>query len=92
MTRLEIEQKVLGTLAEDFEIENLNKDASLVDVYEFDSIDAINLLGSIEETFSLNEPLTIQEEREAMTFFLSNATVNQLITFIEDLIHRKKSS
>jgi len=90
MTRNEIEVKILKTLEEDFEVENPDKEASLVEIYEFDSVDAVNLLGSIEEIFELDQPLTIQEEREAMKLFLNNCTINQLVSYIEELIKTKK--
>ncbi|MDH5680289.1 MAG: phosphopantetheine-binding protein [Spirochaetota bacterium] len=92
MNRATIEEKILLALKEDFEIENPDLNQNLVELYEFDSIDAINLLGTIEETFSLSEPLTIEEEREAMTLFMDKCTIVQLVDYIETLIQKKKQA
>lgn len=60
MTRQEIEREVKNVFQREFEIDNPDMDADLRETYEFDSIDAIELLLAIE-TF-LNTEIT-QEEK-----------------------------
>ena len=48
MTREEIHSRILKIFLEEFEIENPGPDDDLREVHEFDSIDAIELLGEIE--------------------------------------------
>ena len=48
MTRQEIEREVKNIFQREFEIENPDMDADLRETYEFDSIDAIELLLAIE--------------------------------------------
>jgi len=48
MTRQEIEREVKDVFQREFEIENPDMDADLRETYEFDSIDAIELLLAIE--------------------------------------------
>jgi acyl carrier protein len=48
MTREEIQSEILKILLREFEIENPDLDDDLREKYEFDSIDAIELLVEIE--------------------------------------------
>ena len=49
MTRQEIEREVKNIFQREFEIENPGMDDDLRETYEFDSIDAIELLLAIEK-------------------------------------------
>jgi len=48
LTREKIKNEILRIFSEEFEIENPGLDDNLREVHEFDSIDAIELLGEIE--------------------------------------------
>jgi len=63
MTRQEIEREVKNVFQREFEIDNPDMDADLRETYEFDSIDAIELLLAIE-TF-LNTEITQEEKKQA---------------------------
>ena len=77
MTRDEIKAEIIKILEHEFEIENPGLDDHLRDVHGFDSIDAIELLGIIEEM--LETELTQTEKKSAMDI----RTINQIIDFIE---------
>ena len=79
MTRDEIQAEIIRIFSEQFEIENpgLNKD--LRDEYEFDSIDAIELLREIEVL--LGSELTRAEKKNAMEI----RTINQILDYTEQL-------
>jgi len=76
-------EKIIATLStifsEKFEIENPGMDENLGDAYEFDSIDAIELLREIE--IMLESKLTREEKKNAMDI----RTFGQIITYIEEL-------
>ena len=78
MTRDEIEAEIIKVLENEFEIESPGLDDHLRDVHGFDSIDAIELLGIIEEM--LDTELTQAEKKGAMDI----RTINQIIDFIEN--------
>jgi len=77
MTRDEIEAEIIKVLENEFEIENPGLDDHLRDAHGFDSIDAIELLGIIEEM--LDTELTQTEKKGAMEI----RTISQIIDFIE---------
>jgi len=79
MIRKEIELKILQILEDEFEIENPGMDDNLKEKYEFDSIDAIELLGEIEGF--LGSVLTHAEKKRSMDI----RTFRQLIGYIEGL-------
>ena len=54
MTREEIQNEILEVLSREFEIENPGLDDDLREKYEFDSIDAIELLVEIERCWVRN--------------------------------------
>lgn len=62
-----------------FEIENPGLDDNLREEYEFDSIDAIELLVEIEKM--LNISLTQEQKKSAMNI----RTINQICDYIESL-------
>ena len=48
MTREEIQSKILIVFKDEFEITNPGLNENLTEIYDFDSIDALELLGEIE--------------------------------------------
>ena len=79
MTRNEIKSEIIKIFSEQFEIENPGLDDDLRDTYEFDSIDAIELLREIE--ILLGSQLTREEKKQAMEI----RTVNQILDYVESL-------
>jgi len=77
MTRDEIKLEIIRIFSEQFEIENPGLDDDLRDSYEFDSIDAIELLREIE--ILLGSELTRAEKKNAMEI----RTINQILDYIE---------
>lgn len=89
MTRVDVEKKVFQVLEEEFEIENPDVNGNFAESYEFDSVDALNLLGSIEEIFDLDQPLSVEEEREVMNLFMKNCTLSEFIDFLVDMLNNR---
>lgn len=79
MTREEIKSKILEIFREEFEIEKPGPDDDLREMYEFDSIDALELLGEIEKL--LGTGLTQDEKKQAMDI----RTINQICDYVESL-------
>ncbi|XCN74603.1 MAG: phosphopantetheine-binding protein [Candidatus Electrothrix aestuarii] len=79
MTRDELQERILTILTEDFEFENPGLDDNLRDDHNFDSIDAIELLGKIEHI--LDKTLTREEKEQAMEI----RTINDILDYIEKL-------
>ena len=79
MTRQEIEREVKNVFQREFEIENPEMDADLRETYEFDSIDAIELLLAIE-TFMGTE-ISQEEKKQAINI----RTINQICDYIEKI-------
>jgi acyl carrier protein len=79
MTRDEIQSEVLRVFKEQFEIASPDLDENLREAYEFDSIDAIELLREIEVL--LGTQLTREEKKMAMDI----RTINQILDYIESL-------
>jgi acyl carrier protein len=77
MTRQEIEREVKSIFLREFEIENPGMDDNLREVYDFDSIDAIELLLEIERF--LGSELSQEEKKQAMDI----RTINQICDYIE---------
>ena len=77
MTRDEIRSEIIRIFSEQFEIDNPGLDDDLRETYEFDSIDAIELLREIE--ILLNSELTRAEKKNAMEI----RTINQILDYIE---------
>jgi acyl carrier protein len=76
MTKEEITQEVLTIFRKEFEIENPNLDLDLRETYEFDSVDAIELLIGIERY--LKSELTHDEKKLAMEI----RTIRQVIDYV----------
>jgi len=83
MTRQEIVQEVKNVFQREFEIENPDMDADLRETYEFDSIDAIELLLAIE-TF-LETEITQEEKKQAIGI----RTINQICDYIEKIAKKR---
>jgi acyl carrier protein len=79
MTREEILSEILKILLKEFEIENPDLDDDLREKYEFDSIDAIELLVEIENL--LKTELTQEEKKQAMEI----RTINHICDYVEAL-------
>ena len=79
MTRDEITSEIIRIFRDQFEIENPGIDDDLRDAYEFDSIDAIELLREIE--IMLGSELTQAEKKNAMEI----RTINHILDYIESL-------
>lgn len=86
MTRQEIEAEILSIFRQEFEIENPGMDDDLRETYEFDSIDAIELLLEIERF--LGSELTQEEKKQAMDI----RTINQICNYIERIIQVRKAA
>ena len=83
MTKAEITTAILNIFNEQFEIENPSLDDDLREVYEFDSIDAIELLREIEVL--LNTQLTREEKKAAMDI----RTINHIVDYVADLAQQR---
>ncbi len=86
MTRQEIENEIKIIFQREFEIENPGFDDDLREKYEFDSIDAIELLLEIERM--LGSELTQEEKKQAMDI----RTINQVCDYIERIIQDRKTA
>ncbi len=86
MTRQEIEREIKNIFQREFEIENPSMDVDLRETYEFDSIDAIELLLEIEKF--LGSELSQEEKKQAMDI----RTINQICDYIERIIQTRKAS
>ncbi|KIE17117.1 phosphopantetheine-containing protein [Smithella sp. SC_K08D17] len=83
MTRQEIEREVKNVFQREFEIANPDMDADLRETYEFDSIDAIELLLAIE-TF-LDTEISQEEKKQA----ISIRTINQICDYVEKIAKKR---
>ncbi|MGD8367842.1 MAG: phosphopantetheine-binding protein [Desulfobacterales bacterium] len=79
MTREEIQTALLTLFRDRFEIEDPDPDADLREEYEFDSIDAIEMLREIE--LMIGAELSRTEKKRAMEI----RTINQILDYIESL-------
>ena len=76
MTRDAVRTAILKVFDERFEIKNPGEDEDLRETYEFDSIDAVELLREIE--LILGSPLTYEEKKGAMEI----RTVGQIVDYV----------
>jgi acyl carrier protein len=76
MTRDEISARILKIFSDRFEIDHPGLDEDLREVYEFDSIDAIELLREIE--LMLGTVLTRDEKKGAMEI----RTIDQIVDYV----------
>lgn len=83
MTRDEIKKNILQIFETEFEIVNPGLDDNLTEEHDFDSIDALELLGEIEKM--LDSELTRQEKKAAMEI----RTVNQICDYVVSLAEKR---
>ena len=79
MERDAIKAAIIRIFEEKFEIVGPSADDNLRDAYEFDSIDAVELLHEIE--ILLDTRLTQAEKKNAMEI----RTINQIVDYVEAL-------
>jgi len=79
LTRKEILHDLIRIFRENFEIYNPGSDDDLREEYEFDSIDAIELLVEIEKMLGFT--LTQEEKKQAMDI----RTLDQICDYVESL-------
>jgi acyl carrier protein len=79
MEREETKTQIIKIFREQFEIKDPGLDEDLRELYEFDSIDAIELLREIE--ILLGTTLTRTEKKAAMEI----RTINQILDYMERL-------
>jgi acyl carrier protein len=79
MTKTEIRTAILEIFEDQFEISNPSPDDDLREAYEFDSIDAIELLREIEVL--LKRQLSRPEKMAAMDI----RTINQIVEYVDGL-------
>jgi acyl carrier protein len=79
MNREQTQTALLALFRDRFEIEDPEPDADLREEYEFDSIDAIEMLREIE--LMLGTELSRAEKKRAMEI----RTINQILDYIESL-------
>jgi len=77
MKRDELQKEILTILIDEFEFEQPGLDDNLRDDHGFDSIDAIELLGKIEQLLGFS--LTRAEKEQAMSI----RTINDILDYIE---------
>ena len=80
MTRDEIRYTILKVFEEEFEIVDPGLDDDLREAHGFDSIDAIELLGEIENM--LGYELSQEQKKRAMD---NIRTLNQILDYVEGL-------
>jgi acyl carrier protein len=86
MTKSEIVTAILKIFSDQFEIEDPGLDDDLREVYEFDSIDAIELLREIE--VFLGTQLTREEKKAAMDI----RTINHIVDYVDKLAQQHNVS
>ena len=84
MTRAEIESEIIRIFREGFEIDQPEPDDNLRDKYQFDSIDAIELLVAIEKF--LGSELTQAEKKHAMDI----RSLRQVFDYMETLARKRR--
>jgi acyl carrier protein len=84
MTREEIIEEILTIFKREFEIERPGFDDDLRETYEFDSVDAIELLIGIERF--LRSELTHDEKKMAMEI----RTINDIVDYVEGLFRARE--
>jgi len=83
MTRDEIQKNILQIFETEFEISDPGLDDNLTEEHDFDSIDALELLGEIEKI--LGSELTRQEKKDSMEI----RTVNQICDYVVSLAEKR---
>ena len=86
MTKSEIQTAILRIFNDQFEIASPGLDDDLRDAFEFDSIDAIELLREIE--ILLDSQLTRDEKKAAMDI----RTINQVVDYVDGLALKRAAN
>ena len=86
MTREAIEAEIRKIFLQEFEIEDPAMDVDLREAYQFDSIDAIELLVEIERF--LGSELTMEEKKRAMDI----RTFRQICAYVEQLAQVRRAA
>jgi acyl carrier protein len=84
-SREEITAEILSIFRREFEIEDPGFDDDLRGTYEFDSVDAIELLIGIERF--LRSELTHDEKKMAMEI----RTINDIVDYVERLVRARET-
>lgn len=82
-SREEITAEILTIFKREFEIDDPGFDDDLRETYEFDSVDAIELLIAIERF--LHDELTHDEKKMAMEI----RTINDIIDYVERMVRAR---
>ncbi|MFH1134476.1 MAG: phosphopantetheine-binding protein [Pseudomonadota bacterium] len=82
MDRLDIEETILGILETEFEIVNPDKDANLAEKFDFDSIDALEVLIQVEEKYG---PMTMDHKKQLFEY----RTVNQICDYLTQIYQQR---
>lgn len=85
MTKAEIQAALLKIFNDQFEITDPDLDVNLGEAYEFDSIDAIELLGEIETLLATE--LTRNEKKAAMDI----RTLRQIVEYVDGIARARES-
>ena len=85
-SREQITSEILDIFRREFEIEDPGFDDDLRETYEFDSVDAIELLIGIERF--LRSELTHDEKKMAMEI----RTIRQIIDYVELLVKKRNAN
>jgi acyl carrier protein len=83
MNRDDIKTNILKIFETEFEIIHPGVDDNLTEEHDFDSIDALELLGEIEKM--LGAELTRQEKKDSMEI----RTVNQICDYVVSLAQKR---
>ena len=83
MTRDDIKINILKIFETEFEIVDPGVDDNLTEEHDFDSIDALELLGEIEKM--LGSGLTRQEKKDSMEI----RTINQICDYVVSLAQKR---
>jgi acyl carrier protein len=83
MTREEIAKKIVQIMEQKFEFKNPGLDDDLRGMYDFDSIDGLVLLDSIQQM--VGRQLTIEEKKAAMGI----RTINGICDYVEGLFRAR---
>lgn len=82
MTRAEIEDVLLKVLEEKFKIRDPDRDQNLFEHYDFDSIDALEMLETLETRHGMR--LSLEQKKQ----LFEHRTINQLTGYLETALRR----
>jgi acyl carrier protein len=76
MTRAQIEKTILEIMENEFNIVDPDKDVNLGEEYEFDSIDALEMLSQVEQLLQIR--LTMDQKKEMFDY----RTINRICDYL----------